>query len=64
MDQPAFAVAGEISVRKNISVNAKGFEDSLAGHAYPMVTIRHERPEDIVPIYSVNEPDRVMGYIF
>jgi hypothetical protein len=55
VDEPAFTVVGEISIGKNISVNAKGFAEALACHACPMVTIRHEKPEDIAPIFSVNE---------
>ena len=55
MDEPAFAVVGELSVGKNISVHAKGCTEGLAFHALSMVTVRHERPKDLAAIRSVNE---------
>ena len=54
MDEPAFPVVCEISVGKNISVNAKGFAKALVFHVLSMVTVRHERPGDLVVIHSVN----------
>ena len=52
VDEPAFAVVGELSVGKNISVNAKGFAGALVFHAFSMVTVRHERPGDLAGFHS------------